>query len=284
MKPFFILVFFILVFGFVAGGFFFSRNVSAPDYTLDDTLEHTSHSPILSISPVSTPSPAMVVSPPSSVLSEGEIVNPLPSQEVISYPWHSNITATVFWVGEPIGNGSSEDNALSCWDDRWQEHYGGYDDPFNRNGYYPADFMPQDQNFYVSVPYDDFDDEGRKASASVVVPWAGEGDWSGSSMMKGQWVEVQHNDTVCYAQVNDCGPYEYDDSEYVFALNGKAHTPKNKRANNDGMDVSPALRDCLHFKGLNNADNKINWRFISALAVPDGPWKEFVTSSNVFWE
>ena len=28
----------------------------------------------------------------------------------ITYPLHTNITATVFWVGEPVGNGSSEDN------------------------------------------------------------------------------------------------------------------------------------------------------------------------------
>ncbi|MGI9332403.1 MAG: hypothetical protein ACR2RL_04525, partial [Gammaproteobacteria bacterium] len=33
------------------------------------------------------------------------------------YPLHTNITATAFWVGEPVGNGSSEDNALSAYDD-----------------------------------------------------------------------------------------------------------------------------------------------------------------------
>ncbi|MBA3285845.1 MAG: hypothetical protein H0U27_12410, partial [Nitrosopumilus sp.] len=53
------------------------------------------------------------------------------------YPIHKNITATVFWIGEPVGNGSSEDNTLSAWDDEWQKNYGGYDDYVNRNGYYP---------------------------------------------------------------------------------------------------------------------------------------------------
>ena len=43
-------------------------------------------------------------------------------------PDHTNITATVFWIGEPVGNGSTENNAVSAYDDRWLEHYGGVDD------------------------------------------------------------------------------------------------------------------------------------------------------------
>ena len=45
-----------------------------------------------------------------------------------TYPTHTNITATVFWIGEPVGNGSTENNAVSAYDDRWLEHYGGVDD------------------------------------------------------------------------------------------------------------------------------------------------------------
>lgn len=216
--------------------------------------------------------------------TENKETNPtetIPEQS--TYPWHSDITATVFWVGEPVGKGSSEDNALSCWDDQWMEHYGGYDDPNCRNGYYPCNFTPKDQNFYVSVPYDDFDNGERRANAFNAVPWSRNEDWTGKSMIKGRWVEIEHEDNTCYAQVNDCGPYVYDDWEYVFGENGKESSPKNTRANSAGMDVSPALRDCLNFEGLNNADNKINWRFIQVNDVPEGPWKEFITNAAISW-
>src|SRR3989344_4623524 len=63
------------------------------------------------------------------------------------YPLHRNITATVFWVGEPQGGGSSEDNAISAWDDNWQQSYGGFDDPENRDGYYPVGFTPKETPF-----------------------------------------------------------------------------------------------------------------------------------------
>ncbi len=43
------------------------------------------------------------------------------------YPLHTNIVATVFWIGEPVGNGSTENNAVSAYDDRRQLHYGGVD-------------------------------------------------------------------------------------------------------------------------------------------------------------
>lgn len=199
-----------------------------------------------------------------------------------AYPWHENITATVFWAGEPVGNGSSEDNAFSAWDDEWQEHFGGYDDPYCREGYYPCGFTPKENPFYVSVPFSDFTDEGeRKAEAYEYVPWADEQEWADSeSMIKNRWVKITRGEETCYGQVQDTGPYEYNDYNYVF-LNSK---PINKQANAAGMDVSPALRDCLKFTGLNNADNKINWQFVDFKAVPDGPWLETVTTAGVNWD
>lgn len=198
-----------------------------------------------------------------------------------SYPIHTNITAAVFWVGEPEGNGSSEDNALSAWDDAWQAHYGGYDDPQNRNGYYPAGFTPKQNPFYLDLPYNDFNDNGnRKTNAAQVVPWASEKTWSSSeSMMKNRWVKLTRNGVTCYGQIEDAGPYEYDDHAYVFGTS----LPMSKEANNAGMDVSPALRDCLKFNGWNNVDNKVDWQFVNAADVPAGPWKEIVTTSQIYW-
>ncbi len=198
------------------------------------------------------------------------------------YLLHKNITATVFWVGEPEGKGSSEDNALSAWDDEWQKSYGGYDDYVNRNGYYPAGFVPKENPFYLDVPYDDFDYEGeRKNNVYTVVPWAYEKVWGPEeSMMKNRWVKIIKGDTVCYGQNEDAGPYQYDDYEYVFGT----QQPKNRKANNAGMDVSPALRDCLKFEGLNSDSNKVDWQFVDEREVPPGPWKEIITTSQINWK
>jgi hypothetical protein len=98
--------------------------------------------------------------------------------------------------------------------------------------------------------------------------------------MKNRWIKVRRDGITAYAQVEDCGPYEYFDESYVF----KCSSPKNKIANNAGMDVSPALRDYLRFDGLNNAENKVDWQFIDFECVPDGPWKEIITTSGVNWK
>lgn len=199
------------------------------------------------------------------------------------YPLHTNITATVFWVGEPVGGGSSEDNAISAWDDEWQKNYGGFDDPKNRNGFYPAGFIPRENPFYLDLPYNDFNNSGqRRADAYKVVPWAGEKDWGvRESMLKNRWVKLVKDGKVCYGQIQDAGPYVYDDADYVFGADDKR--PKSKAANNAGMDVSPALRDCLGFKGWNNDENKVNWQFVEFSSVPKGPWKEIITTSQVNW-
>ena len=47
-----------------------------------------------------------------------------------------------------------------------------------------------------------------------------------------------------------------------------------------GLDVSPAVRDCLGFKNRNAV---VDWRFLEASKVPGGPWKDIVTKSDVHW-
>jgi hypothetical protein len=200
-----------------------------------------------------------------------------------TFPVHTNITATVFWVGEPVGNGSSEDNSISAWDDDWEKDYGGYDDYQNRNGYFPAEFTPKQNPFYLDLPYDDFDDNGdRRPDAYNVVPWAETQTWPDDvSMMKNRWVKITKDGATCYGQIEDSGPYVYDDYNYVFSTTDAR--PASQQATNAGMDVSPALRDCLSFNGLNNDENKVDWQFVNASDVPAGPWKEIVTTSNINW-
>jgi hypothetical protein len=213
----------------------------------------------------------------------------------VRYPLHTGVTATVFWVGEPQGGGSSEDNAISAWDDDWLEHYGGVDEPdavrLAANDYFPARFTPRENPFYADLPYDDFDGRGRPLNERTrVVPWASqyEAELTDAttrgqpfSLLKNRWIRLIRNGNICYAQWEDSGPYVYDDRQYVFG--GDDPRPRNGRARGAGLDVSPALRDCLGFVGLNNDENKVDWQFVDDEDVPDGPWTRVVTTRQVSW-
>jgi hypothetical protein len=211
------------------------------------------------------------------------------------YPVHSGITATVFWIGEPVGNGSSEDNALSAYDDLWKEHYGGFDDYRSVRSfpYFPR-FTPRENPFYLDVPYSDFTDDGTPRADRAAIPWAhayaaqiAKAAHAGKpfSLMKNRWVKmwrvVGGRTRTCYGQIEDAGPYVYDDANYVFSETNAR--PASRLANNAGMDVSPAIRDCLAFSGVNNDENKLSWRFVESPAVPPGPWRGVVTTRQVFW-
>lgn len=196
-----------------------------------------------------------------------------------NYPVHTNITTTYFWVGEPADSDNGYiPNSASSWDNNWQIHYGGVDDPNNRNGYYPAGFTPKENPFYFALPYDDFDDNGiRRQNAYSEVYWAKSKNWqSYESMCKNQWIKITKGGKTVYAQWEDCGPYFYDDSSYVF---GTA-LPRNQFLNNSsGLDVSPAVRDYLGLTGLDT----VSWQFMDAENVPSGIWKTIVTASQIDW-
>lgn len=227
-----------------------------------------------------TPTPTPPTEPVAATLNAAPANKP----KTDAYPLHTNITATVFWVGEPVGNGSSENNAISAWDDAWQVHFGCFDNPASRTSYLPTGCTPKENPFYLDLPYNDFTEQGtRKVDALGIVPWAKEKNWNGTeSLLKNRWVKISRANFVCYGQIEDAGPYEYNDSAYVFGSNDTR--PKSLEANNAGLDVSPALRDCLHFNGLNNDENKVNWQFVDEAAVPSGPWKNTVTTSQIFWQ
>jgi Bacterial Ig domain len=225
--------------------------------------------------------------------------NPGPAAVASEYPVHTDITATVFWVGEPKGNGSSENNALSAYDDDWERHYGGYDDyqvvrkpPTYANG---LGFTPAENPFYLDLPYDDVNDRTAFADRCRVVPWASQYPASDCrngafSYMKNRWVKlwrtVGGTTYTAYGQIEDAGPYVYDDEAYVFGTGDPR--PASTLANNAGLDVSPALRDYLHFTGVDLSDqqngdsNKVSWQFVDDAQVPAGPWKTTVTTRQVY--
>ncbi len=202
----------------------------------------------------------------------------VPPPAVIVYPLHRRITATEFWVGEPADSDNDDiANAQSAWDDLWEQHFGGVDDPASRNGYLPAAFTPDENPFYFALPYDDFDNNGdRRHDVNHVIPWA-RATVAGplQSLCKNRWIQITSGRLVAYAQWEDVGPFRDHDSSYVF---GHAR-PNNAINEHAGLDLSPAATDYL---GL-NGEQPVNWRFVDASQVPAGPWSQMVTTSQITW-
>lgn len=188
-----------------------------------------------------------------------------------NYPVHKDITVTYFWVGE----GATEDNnyisnSVSAWDENWMDDFGGVDDPENRASYLPESFIPHENSFYFALPYNDLDENGNKKENSDKIYWATEKDPKEKSILKNRWIRIIKGSKTAYAQWEDVGPFEDDDINYVFG----SETPQNNINQNAGLDVSPAVRDYLGLSGMDKAD----WQFVDYSSVPEGPWKERITS------
>jgi len=184
-----------------------------------------------------------------------------------SYPIHSNISTTIFWAGENASKDNFDiTNESSCWDDSWAKH------------------ATKENTFYFALPYNDFDENGkRKEEASQIIPWAEEKSWGKSeSMCKNRWIKITHGSKVAYAQWEDAGPCDDDggcgenDKNYVFG-NSLPNFSGNKNA---GLDVSPAVKKALGLKDL----DKTSWQFILEKDVPSGPWKKTTTTSGIYWK
>jgi hypothetical protein len=191
---------------------------------------------------------------------------------------HQAISTTYFWVGEPAtGDNGYITNTVSAWDDQWMQHYGGADDPANRNGYWPAGFTPQENPFYCALPYNDFGSNGnRRATASTVVPWANTQSWGPTeSMCKNHWVRISANGKTAYAQWEDVGPFGENDSSYVFG----AAQPSSATNDHAGLDVSPAVHEYLGLGDVSLTD----WQFVNAASVPSGPWTQIITTAQIDW-
>jgi len=184
------------------------------------------------------------------------------------FPWKTAI-ATVFWVGEESSDENGHiPNAASAWDRHWLDHYGGVDDPEDRCGYDPCAFKPKENPFYVALPYDDMTESGARKATASVVPWRAS---ARRSALKNRWIAIRANGHTCYAQWQDVGPFESDDADYVF---GDSEEPKNKQGLAAGIDLSPAVRDCLKVEPFSH----VTWRHVNDKDVPEGPWRKVVTT------
>ncbi len=213
------------------------------------------------------------------------------------YPWHTDIVATTFWVGELFDPSASDGSQVySTYDSRWQESYGGCDgivvdtvcqtEPrVAADDYFPTSMTPAENPFYLDLPFDDINNDAAFARRDTVVPWAGDAGYAEHagdrtfSYLKNRWVELRLGDRTCFAQIQDAGPGEYDDAAYVFGA-GDAR-PQNARYGGAGMDVSPAVNACLGFRDLNGDTDRVSWRFAENNEPPPGPWTRLITTSGV---
>lgn len=219
-----------------------------------------------------------------------------PEERDPTFPWHRDIPATTFWVGEIFDPDAPDGSqAMSTYDSRWMESYGGCDGVVVdgacetearsvADGWFPTSMIPRENPFYLDLPYDDIHDPTGFAMRDEVVPWADEPPYSshvgdrGFSYLKNRWVELVHDGRRCFGQVQDAGPGRYDDAAYVFGDDDAR--PANERFGGAGLDVSPALTGCLGFADLDGVTS-VDWRFVEARDVPLGPWTLIVTTSQV---
>ena len=217
--------------------------------------------------PSTVPGPHMPLAPdikPAQPVCEGR------------YPWKREIVTTTFWIGEMPAKNNPVPNQKSSWDEQWAKNYGGTDSPDRtaRVDFRPAAFVPDQNPFYVALPYNDIQAGGHKPEAAETIPWFQE-DYKGpgKTVCKGRWIAIRCKDRVAYAQWEDCGPFRTDHAAYVFG----DERPKPNLNKGAGLDVSPAVRDYL---GMNDTD-VTDWKFVDFNEVPEGPWAE-LGDNNTF--
>ncbi len=238
-----------------------------------------------------------------------------------SYPWHTNIVSTTFWVGE-IFDPDLPDGSQVCstYDSEWAYRWsgvatgsvpasspgcpgaptGGCDgipspgecatEPRTAaNGYFPTRVTPRENPFYLDLPFDDLNDPTGFSTRCAVIPWAADPGYAGHcsdqnfSYMKNRWVRlVGPNGATCYGQIQDAGPSSGNKYHDSNYVFGLSDArPANKVFNNAGVDVSPALNGCLGFSDLDGQNDRVDWQFVDAVDVPAGPWRLLVTTSGV---
>lgn len=155
------------------------------------------------------------------------------------------------------------------------------------NGWFPTSSLvtPRENPFYLDLPFDDVNDDWAFAHRAQVVPWSADPGYAGRqsdrafSYLKNRWVRINYQSRTCFGQVQDAGPGQYHDSDYVFGATDAR--PQNTRYGGAGMDVSPALTGCLGFTDLDGVTTGLRWRFVENVDVPAGPWTRIVTTSQV---
>lgn len=135
------------------------------------------------------------------------------------YPWKTGIVTTTFWVGEEAARNNPVANHSSSWDPIWGKITAEPIPPIapQRDCFLPAHFVPQQNPFYVALPYNDVSKGKHKPEAASVIPWFAESfERDGKTVLKDRWIAIRHKGRTVYAQWEDCGPFRTDHSAYVF--------------------------------------------------------------------
>ncbi len=240
------------------------------------------------LSPAKTPE---ITQPPRSTTTTA------PNPEILTkseYPWKLNITASVFWAGD--GETADNDfitNTSSAWVSNWPRAFGGIDTPDARNPnnqFYPVNFTPIENPFYVALPAAEFSENGLIPGAREASPWANETITPGGSLFKNRWVQLIHYDSsgnkhVCYAQWQDVGPAGQDGSVEQYAYVFGDESVQNTFGLGAGIDISPACAIALGFgANISQQSGMVDWRFIDYDDVPEGPWLNTITTSGPNWD
>jgi len=228
-----------------------------------------------SVPPVSTGQMEVAKPSPKKTTKPKPTTNVTPPKPTYpTYPAHTNILATMFWVGElPSSDNKQIPNTSSTWIEDWVKAYGGIDNPKSRCGYLPCAFTPKENPFYFALPFNDYTEEGRLKPLSVLkrIPWYAKPPAEDRSLVKNRWIAVTYEGKTVYAQWEDAGPYGENDVDYVFGTK----PPKV----NIGLDLSPAATGYLGLNGM----ERVSWRFVDHRAVPNGPWKKTITTSGIIF-
>lgn len=188
---------------------------------------------------------------------------------------HRNIATTTFMAGAPAGPyDQAISNQSSAWYADWAAHMGGIDDGQTLQLVRPG----LDNLYYFALPCADFDDTGLLLSNVEASPWAATNN---QSAFKNRWIKVWNRQAFVYAQWEDVGPLYTDDCEsYVFG-SGRPRQEKT-HAVASALDLSPAAFQTLN-SGIADGVIRTNWQFVPAASVPDGPWRQNITTSDPDW-
>jgi len=226
-----------------------------------------------------------------------------------NYPVHSNIIASLFWVGEGASDANgSISNYGSAWRSDWGTQYGLEDMPTlsrDGNGFPTSPSYKNTENpYYAALPYNDLGalvsdgdgvdvndysltndgtEWGYKKNRKTAVYWNSDSvsmsSNSSKSMVKNRWIKITANGNTAYAQWEDAGPFYYNDIDYVFG----SSAPLNQNRLGAGIDLSPAVMYKL-FGNANKGEATVSWQFVNESEVPADPWKKVVTKTQCSWQ
>lgn len=150
--------------------------------------------------------------------------------------------------------------------------------------------LDEGNQYYFALPYRDFAFEVEELEGNY-----GDEDYYGITDVKNRWLEVYYPKTerTVYVQWRDVGPWNIYDPLYVFE-DDRPYAEKTgvdmgwlgyyRKTNGAGLDLSPeAMKYIIDQESGDEPEKGLietSWRFVEEEEVPDGPWKEEISTDN----